>query len=333
MKPRILLPILLIALLAGCAGKSGRRKPLFRFPSAKTTVPCPLCGQEANPDAISRRPLAVMIENHPRARPQSGLSQACVVYEAPAEGGISRFMAIYLHEDAKKIGPIRSARPYFISWMMEYQAAYAHCGQSMGAAILISDLDIPNLDEMHMPKPFWRDKSRRAPHNLYSSTSNLWKEVKARGWDLPLLSGNFDFSDQTGSGSAAVEKVRIAFPAGYRVEYRYDSRTETYLRLMKGKPHQEALTGKQLAATNLILQYVDSRPSPEGKGTLELDIIGSGYGDVLMGGHQTPAKWVKSSDFSPTTFYDFSDSKIPLRPGQTWIIVVPNNAKVKFSAP
>jgi hypothetical protein len=328
----MLLPLLLGAavLLSSCAGLRSSRPG-----GGRDRPTCPLCGLPTTSERLLHRPLAVMIENHHRAQPQSGLDRACIVYEAPVEGGISRFMALYLHEDAPKLGPIRSARPYFIAWALEYHAAYIHCGQSIGAAILLKNLQVPHLDEMQHPQPFHRDHARRAPHNLYSSTTDLRSAVKAEGWDYSAVPPRA-FADKvsaTGAGATGTPAtgVEVRFPGDYWLSYTYDPTRGRYRRFMEGKPHRDAQSGRQLTARTVILQYVETRPSEEGKGILDLWILGSGQADVCGGGQRIAARWTKTSVERGTAFTDVAGRPLALPPGPVWIIAVPTTSRVEWS--
>ena len=156
----LLLPAVAVGLLSGC------RLPWQHAPggapgaSSPSGTVCPIDGEPATPQDIQRRPLAVMIENSPQARPQSGLTEACVVYEAITEGGITRFLAVYLHGNPAVIGPVRSARPHFIDLAREYEAAFVHCGESYEALQILQhrpDDFQPGPDEVRRPvlaRPF-----------------------------------------------------------------------------------------------------------------------------------------------------------------------------------
>ena len=130
---------------------------------------------------VYARPIAAMIDNHPYARPESGLAQADIVYEALAEGGITRFLGLFFTQPAEKIGPIRSARHYFIYWADEYNAMYAHCGGYPEAYTAIAATGIADMDDLKGSPGFWRNSDREAPHNLYTSTAALRAEADRRG--------------------------------------------------------------------------------------------------------------------------------------------------------
>jgi len=128
---------------------------------------------------------AVQVENMVDARPLSGISKANLVYEAISEAGITRLLALYVKDNSvSEIGPVRSARPYYIDWASEYGALYAHSGGSPEALRVVSDYDVLDLNEFSNGKYFWRSKSRYAPHNLYTSVELLGEAFTVKGGEV-----------------------------------------------------------------------------------------------------------------------------------------------------
>jgi hypothetical protein len=294
---------------------------------------CPICGIEVEGNLALRRPIAIMIENHSRSRPQSGLDKACVVYEAPCEGGITRFMALYLHNDTKVVGPIRSARPYFIDWCLEYDAVYVHCGQSWEAFERIYILNFPTINQMWRPKAFWRAKLRRAPHNLYTNTYKLRRIIDEKNWNKPLKITHFLFTEnpiQKDIEKFIAKKIIIKYPERkYRVGYLYDEKRGKYLRFINRKPHKDAITGKQISVKNIIIQYVTTFIFDQ-EGRRELGLLGEGDAKIIYNGIGFDANWFKRSIYSPTSFFDKSDNVVQILPGNTWIQIVPYGAEVEI---
>ncbi len=189
---------------------------------------------------INRLPLAVMVENHTDARPQSGLSKADVVYEALAEGGITRFMAVFLQEDTK-MGPIRSARPYYLDWAVEYGAAYAHFGGSPDALDKINQYGIKDLNGLTIgPPTFERTNARPAPHNVYSTTEKLREKADQKGYKKDTDITMWKFLDEKDiprrDKRPATFSIKLGFngTAGYNVEWRYNQDTNSYFRFTTG---------------------------------------------------------------------------------------------------
>lgn len=276
-------------------------------------------------------PLAVVIENHTDARPQSGLSRADLVYEALAEGGITRFLAVYLSEDTK-LGPIRSNRPYFIDWLMEYDAGYAHVGGSPKAQSLVKSLRIADLDQFFIgPPTYERSSSRFAPHNVYTTTAKLRRAASGRGYKGPVNIDSWQFADDEATPSARPRKseIGIPYPAfGMNVLWRYDAKSNTYLRFNAGVAHKDAETKKQLFAKTVIVQYVKTLPEESGHGRLKMGTVGSGKVLVFKDGKTIVGKWKKTSRKARTGFFDQEGNEISLNRGKIWVQVVPSDFKI-----
>jgi hypothetical protein len=288
---------------------------------------CPIDG--ALIEIMPVRPIAITIDNFRPARPQSGLDQADLVYEIPVEGGITRYLAIFFHGKATAIGPIRSARPYLIDIAREWDAVYIHGGQSPQAQTYFKTTKVAHINEMFHPSGFWRDKSRKAPHNLYTSTENLWAEITALGWDNKTDPESFLFrlADEKLSGKSALE---LTIPYQYGdVGYRYDANTGNYLRFLDNSPYKDLASGVQLSAANVIVQQVSVR-SFDQEGRLEVDLMGEGKAWLFSGGQVLEGSWQKKSSTSRTRFYDGSGIEISMKTGQTWIQLVSKQTKISY---
>jgi hypothetical protein len=339
----LLLALLLVCVLvcAGCRGPKGKwRLPGTTPPSRAAVVPtCPLDGLPTTAVALARRPLAVMVENSPQARPQSGLDHACVVYEAVTEGGITRFMAVYLHDDASAIGPVRSVRPHFINLEQEYDAALVHCGESYEALqILYDNPAIYNLDQLKYSKPFWRSRDRRMPHNLYTATDRLRAFLVKQGWEGPAVSlPTFVSSAQPLATGDETAQADVTFGGGirYRLQLVYDPARRGFVRYQDRRLHVDRVTGQPLVARNVIIQEVEETAFATSKlGTQDVRVIGSGRGWFLGNGRRLPLQWSKSTASSPTLFTDEGGSPLPFQPGQTWIeLISRSHGKIMFHAP
>lgn len=340
----IALCVLVIAalLLAGC------RNPLSRRHTGRTSRPdqqntasgftCPIDGMPVSSDLVYQRPLAVMIENSPAARPQSGLNDACVVYEAITEGGITRFMAIYVHGAPAVIGPVRSARPHFINMAREYDAALVHCGQSYEALqIFAATPAIYNLDQMKYTKPFWRDDSRKMPHNLYASAEKLRAQVQKLRWgSAPSVLPSFVSNEKPLNDGPDAEKVLLDFHGGvkYKLRFQYDKERGGYVRYMDGKLHTDRETGEPVVAKNILVQRVAAAQFAESKlHTYDVTVTGTGTGVFIANGHQTPMQWQKNWDGGITTYTDDRGMPLPFQRGQTWVEELPLEGSVTISGP
>ncbi|MDQ7794090.1 MAG: DUF3048 domain-containing protein [bacterium] len=293
---------------------------------------CPLDGEFAAEAEVSRRILAVIMDNHPSARPQAGLAQACLVYEVLVEGGITRLVAFYLHGEAPVLLPIRSARPYFLDWVAELDAVLAHCGGTPDAMTDLARLKIPGLDEVQRAQAYYeRHTGRKAPYNLRSSTARLRQAIAAFGYqyDPPRVPGGlfrFDANPAWEGEPAAV--VRLAYGASSRpsvAEWRYDEATGYYLRFQNGLAHTSATDSReQVKAGTVIVLPVRTTPvkdSPEGY--LSLQLVGNGKATVFARGMAVEARWSKKDRASPTIYTLAAGSELVLPPGPVWIQVVP----------
>ncbi|MEX0616315.1 MAG: DUF3048 domain-containing protein [Candidatus Woykebacteria bacterium] len=279
-------------------------------------------------------PLAVVIENHLDARPQSGFAKADLVYEALAEGGITRCLAIYLAEDSK-LGPVRSNRPYFLDWVSEYSAGYAHVGGSPKAQSLIKPYRIKDLDQFGLGVPTYeRSSARFAPHNVYTTTKKLRSAAASRGYKGGVDIGIWKFSDDEASPSARPKKfeLKIPYPAfGMDVLWKYDRSTNTYLRFNASKAHKDAEGGKQLFAKTVIVQSVITSLEGSGSGRLKMKTIGSGKAQIFKDGMIVSGTWKKSDRKGRTKFFDSKGDEVALNRGKIWVEVVPTYIKVVVS--
>ncbi len=289
------------------------------------TEECPING-ELLPKSYrdkweKRRPLGVMIENHVEARPQSGLSQADVVYEAVAEGGITRFMAVFYCRDAATVGPARSARIYFVKTIQEYgnYPLYAHVGgancdretgsgcangakaDALGAISKLGWGTYNDLNQFSVPFPiFWRDYERlpnvATEHTVYTSTPKIWTYAKDKRkltnideegvpWDETFSKWRF-VDDEKLDKRGATAKISFSFwnnlQSDFAVDWNYDKNTNTYSRIDGGKPHSDKNNGKQLTAKNVIIVFADESSANDGYPGGHIIYDLIGSGDALV---------------------------------------------------
>ena len=289
------------------------------------TEMCPINGQmmtvAQKAKWITRRPLGIMVENHKEARPQSGLSTADVIYEAVAEGGITRFLALFYCADAPFVGPVRSARVHFMNVLREYgeYPLYGHVGgancdettgsgcdngakaDALGIIRRIGWDSYNDLNQFGVPFPyFWRDYERlpgvATEHTVYSSTSKLWDYAKTKrlltnvdeegvAWDKTFES--WKFADDAAVGSRGkTSKIELgfwtSFASDFSVVWNYDSKKNTYLRVNGGKPHLDKNTGKQIDAKNIVVVFADESPANDGYEGGHILYDLAGEGDALV---------------------------------------------------
>jgi len=283
---------------------------------------------------VKRSPVAVMIDNSPKARPQHGLSKASVVYEILAEGGITRFMGIYLDNDAEIIGPVRSARHYFLYAALGYGAVYAHCGGSPQAYEEIEALGVANLDDMSDRGVFWRSGERVAPYNLYTSGANLRGAIAERRWESTNVPDQpWKFTDEPQQGRAAAS-VHIPYPNGYQgysVSYEYDRAAQDYKRFMANEPHADAVDGSQLRAKTIIVLYIKSWPVPKDPDLrIEMETVGSGKGLVFAESKAREIRWAKNSKKDQFILTEAGGTVLTIPRGNVWVEVVPLETEISF---
>lgn len=282
---------------------------------------------------MSDLPFAVMIDNIEQARPHSGLGAADVVYEEPAEGGIPRLLAVFLRDAQERIGPVRSARHYFVYTAAEYGTPLVHIGSSPQGFVAIEETGIVSVDESKGADGFIRDPSRRAPHNAYITAAGIRDELKKRGLKLKVSTAGLQFGAAQ-PGTEKAESLRILYPGGerYVVSYAYDAASGRYLRSMDGVPHRDGVSGDQYGGYSVLVQYVPVEPIPgDDAGRLEVYLVGSGRATLFVQGTQVPLEWSKSSIYVPTTFRRQDGKAFLLPSGQVWIQVIPTESQVTIA--
>jgi hypothetical protein len=294
-------------------------------------------GEKVEQSVAAKRPIAVMVENHPDARPQSGLLGADLVYETLAEGGITRFLAVYQTQAAVSIGPIRSARTYFAEIADELGAIYAHVGGNSDALANIKQNLYRHLSDADQffddGTYFHRISSRVAPHNVYSSVSKLEGLAAAKKFNN---AGNFQlwqFKDNTAlyASSAPATDIIIDFSLPqFLVNYKYDSSHNQYLRFMAGKSHTDFDTGKQIAAKDVVVQFVDIFPvKSDTPLSIGMTLTGGGKAYVFEDGNVITGTWQKAAG-GRTRYYDSTGKEIEFNPGNIWVEIVPTGRAVTW---
>lgn len=296
-------------------------------PPAPTTVASNLTGLQVDPTVNDRAVTGVMIENSLDARPQSGLNQAGVVFEAIAEGGITRFLALFQDTQPDYIGPVRSVRPYYVQWGMGFDAAIAHVGGSAdGLALVRSAKD---LDQFAGGSYFWRVNTRTAPHNMYTSMAKLNEYEVKKGYGKANYTPLPRRAAETPSPTPNAKTIDLNISsANYNVHYDYDATTNSYKRSEGGKAHTDEKSGSQLAPKVVVALVMPQGSS--GKYTT-YSTIGSGQMFVFQDGLMAQGTWRKDSNSSNFTFVNADGSVLALNPGQTWITAVGGTDRVKYA--
>jgi hypothetical protein len=267
---------------------------------------------------------AIMIENSPDARPQSGLKNSGVVFEAIAEGGITRFLVLYQSEKPQLIGPVRSVRLYYVDWLTPFDASVAHVGGSAAALQLIRSGDYRDIDQFFNGDYYWRADDRYAPHNVYTSFEKLDALNAARGYTR----SDFDaWPRQSGKPIETPDvtsiNVTISGPL-FNSSYTYDPASNQYLRSQTGEPHTDREEG-QISPDVVVVMKVQETMVMEDGWRESITTTGSGPVYVFQNGTLTLGTWNKASREAQIEFLDQAGSVIKLGRGQTWITAVPEN--------
>ncbi|MCD4756509.1 DUF3048 domain-containing protein [bacterium] len=311
---------------------------LFDNPQEPRTEESPINGllftQSEMDELEEKRPIAVMINNHALARPQSGLNSADVVYESLAESGITRHLAIFWSQTPDKIGPIRSIRQYHLEWLSPYDPILIHDGCAMsedprlnacGNTYLYNIKDISTIGSWR-----WNDGIRYAPHNEYNSLLTAWEYAEDRGWDeFPTNFESWKFKndeiiDQRGEGY----RYEVTFHnqmnnAGlYDAIWQYDSSTNSYNRWIGGRVDIDQETNTQVNAKVVIIQETDITPSYDDSARLIIDTIGQGDATILMDGKKIDGTWKKINRTDRTTFYNSTNKEMEFNRGRIWISII-----------
>lgn len=331
-------------------------------PALPKTEACPLNGALYSTQQRQwwekHRPLGVMIENHEDARPQSGISSADVVYEAVAEGGITRFLSVFYCQDAGEVGPVRSARTYFVDFISEYgkNPLYAHVGgaNTPGPADALGQIndygwqEYNDLNQFAIGFPtYWRDPDRlghpvATEHTMYSTTDLLWKVGADRGltnvdkngvaWNSTFVPYQFK-TDAPASSRPASQTVSFDFWAGYpsySVKWVYDKIANNYVRYNHGVKHIDKDTGNALTAKNVVVLFMVENAADDGYTNNEHRLYGDkGVGKALifLDGKETVGTWSKASREGRLTL-NAGGQQVKLNPGLIWFEVVPTGNDV-----
>lgn len=321
------------------------------------TQECPLNGSRYSKPQRDwwekHRPLGVMIENHAEARPQSGMTFADVTYEAVAEGGITRFLNLFYCQDAGILGPVRSARTYFLDFISEYgdYPLYAHVGgaNTSGPADALGQINdygwqsYNDLNQFSIGFPtFWRDYERlghevATEHTMYTTTQKLWEVAEKRKltnadrdgkkWNSDFVKYQFK-DDAPSSKRPTAQTVSFSFWQGYNdyaVKWDYDSATNLYIRTNGGKIHTDKDNGKQLSAKNIVILFMrESRAYDGYEGNLHMlyGTKGTGKAMIFMDGQEQNGTWSKKDRTSRTIIKDAKGQEIAFDRGHIWFEIL-----------
>ena len=304
-----------------------------------------LTGEKMDPGEVNRRPLAVMLNNIIEGTPQTGISQASIIYEAPVEGRITRLMGIFEnYQDMDQIGYIRSSRDYFVYCALEFDAIYAHFGQATPyVGELLNSDRVDNISgavagiDHPAASTFLRTSKRKAPHNVYVDIKGLQKDIDKFGYSQTYHDTHkpkFAFAPDGQKPNSSGQKALLLYPGGKEKDqpngfskvqayFEYNEKDGKYYRFQYGGPHIDESTGEQLSYDNVIFQYCYGEVRDAN------DYLAFGcHGDnnmkvqVFTQGKMTEGTWSRYADTDPAYYVDKNGDPIQLSQGKTWICLI-----------
>jgi hypothetical protein len=335
-KLSIILAIVLVLLIGGGAAAAYYfLQPKPETPQAAVTKKepepepikyySPLTGSLVNDEAATKQAVTgIMIENSPDARPQSGIKNSGVVFEAIAEGGITRFLVLYQQEKPQLIGPVRSVRMYYVDWVAAFNASVAHVGGSAAALAEVRNGNYRDIDQFFNASTYWRATDRYAPHNVYTSFEKIDALNNAKGYTTSTFTG-FTRKDSTPAAEPTATSIDVTISSSlYNSHYAYNATTNTYDRSQAGAPHLDREDGQISPRVVVVLKVTETTVFEDGYRE-SINAIGSGGAVIFQDGTAQEVTWHKASKTDQITFTDAEGKDVPLARGQTWLTAVPEN--------
>lgn len=284
------------------------------------------------------RPISVMIDNHSDAWPQAGLNQAYMVYEIIVEGGETRLMALFKGVDVEKIGPVRSARHYFVDYAMENDAIYTHFGESPQASSDIKRYGVDEIDGISEDgTTFWRVKDKAAPHNAVTSMEKLIQSAKNKKYTMTSNEESvLNYVTDEVNLEDGQEAISVTIPHSdlQTVKYEYDEENKVYKRYARGKAQIDWDTDGPVTTKNIIITFCDNYTlsDKENKGRQGLKNIGEFDGYYITNGRAIRIKCIKNARDEQTEYLDMQGNEIQVNDGNTFVNICPTSAKVVIEA-
>lgn len=293
-----------------------RPKPVFYSP---------LTGEKVTDEAATKQAVtAIMIENSPDARPQSGIKQAGIIYEAVAEGGITRFLTLHQQNKPQMIGPVRSLRMYYVDWLAPYNASVAHIGGSAAALTEVRNGKYRDIDQFFNAGSYWRATDRYAPHNVYTSFEKLDALNAKKGFTTSTFTG-FPRTDGKPAEPPTATNITINISGPlYNTAYTYDAVNNRYNRNLAGKPHTDREEGPITPSVVIAMKVEMHRVFEDGyREEIKANSTGQAY--IFQNGTMQEVTWKKPSRAAQLSFIGVDGKEVSLTRGQTWISAVPNS--------
>lgn len=355
MKKRMLCLVLAVCTaaiaVAGCGKKKEEPKPVVEKEEPKEEpeeepvdthegqAKSYLTGQWIDENLAKKRPLAIMIGNTSDALPQYGLSSADIIYEVPVEASYTRLMAIFQdYSGIDKIGSVRSCRHYFVYFAKEFDALYAHYGQSIYAEPLLAQDDVNNLsglDGSIGSLMYYRDTNRKAPHNAFTSEEGINAAIEKKGYRTELAldyQGHYQFAEDEENIELTNGEDALVVSPGYFVNkpwFVYNAEDGLYYRYEFKDKQIDGANEQQLAVKNILVQYCDWSYKDE-NGYLDINTTSGGDGIYITNGKMEKVTWTKANENSPARYFDESGNEITINQGKTWVCIARNDYKERF---
>jgi hypothetical protein len=323
-----------LALVLGACASGGTVAPV-RSGEPSTVAIWPLRGTAApDGDAIHKRPLVIKVANDPAARPQSGMAQADLVLEIPVEGGITRYALVFQSQDPSNVGPVRSARQSDLNYLPALRAILAHVGASESVTELVREAaksgSFVDIDEFQHADAFERVAGKVAPYNAYTSGS----KIRDAGGDpgrarVDLAALQFDASTGKASGKDA-NSLGIPYTGAGKVTYSFDAAAGSYHRTQDGQVTMDAYAKKEVTPDNVVVIKTEVKEIPgtadvTGAPSVDFRATGTGAVVILRDGKRFDGTWTRGGASDMYRFADSAGAAIPLKPGLTWIHIVPDD--------
>lgn len=292
------------------------------------------------------RPIAFMIDNNINAQPQASINSTYMVYEIIVEGGETRLMALFKRTNADEVGPIRSARHYFLDYAMENDAIYAHLGMSPQAEDDFEEFDIDHINGQIYDTGrartesslFWRESHKRAPHNAYTNTESILQIANDNAWrttsdEESVLNYVSEEVFLNSEDSITANTVTIPYSEGHDVEYIYDETTKRYTRYSKDEKMTDEVTGEDVTTKNIIITFARNYTLNDGENKGRQDVVTTGSldGYYITNGKAIEIKCNKDDRTEQTEYVDLQGNEIRVNDGNTWVNVCPIGADVTIS--
>ncbi|MDA8351641.1 MAG: DUF3048 domain-containing protein [Firmicutes bacterium] len=323
---RLLAALLVCVVLSGCSTQPLREALSGNDEQKEEEKLHPFTGEKMKEEATGP-PLMVMVNNHSKARPQTGLNRADMLVEVLAEGGITRLAAFFYGEDEGRVGPIRSTRPYYLNLTKGPGAVVVHAGGSPAALNQIKSQSLASLDALNGEEEvFQRVDFRHPPHNLYSDLKQLLRKAAEKGYAKKAPDSPYRFNKQRETEGKAASRIEMTFHRLFKAGFRYDASSDQYIRYTEGKQHRDRLTDQALSADNVLViraphQVIDA------SGRRKVELTGKGEGMLFQGGTARVIRW----EYRDGWIVPLVDGKVAsFFPGKTWIHVLPEKGELSY---